>query len=136
MPFSESIDNSILNHFFKVATWTAPTDVYAGLSTNTPSKTGTGVSEPQETSYARVQLTAAGMSGASGSFITSTATFTFATATTNWANGVTLTTLVLFSALTAGTFLGYKALAVGKPVMTNDIPIFNAGDIDITMGGT
>lgn len=136
MPFSESIDNKILDHFFGKATF-APTgnNRYTGLSSTTPTKTGNNVTEPTTGSYARVQLVAADMNVAAVSAIENNADQTFPEATADWLSGVNLTDMVMFDAATVGTFIASKALTVSKPVFSGDTAEFQIGNMDFVMGG-
>lgn len=136
MPFSESIDNDILDHFFGKATF-APTgdNRYIGLSSTTPTKTGGNVTEPTTGAYARVQLLAADMNVAATSATENNVDKTFPTATADWLSGVNLTDMVMFDALTVGTFIAFKALTVAKPVFDEDTAEFKSGNMDFVMAG-
>lgn len=136
MPFSEAIDNTILDHFFGKATWSATGDNrWIGLSSTTPTKTGTNVTEPSTGSYARVQLTAAEMDAAASSATTNNADQTFPQATADWLGGANLTNMVMYDASSAGNFLAFKSLTVAKPVLNGDTAKFAAGDMDFTIAG-
>ena len=136
MPFSTTIDNSILDHFTGKSTWTAPTAVYAGLSSTTPTKSGSNVTEPSGGAYARIQITSGNFDTAASSATTTNAEKSFATATADWVSGSDLTHLVLYDAVTAGNFLGFKALTTAKPVNNGDTAKIASGDLDISIGGT
>jgi hypothetical protein len=136
MPFSTAIDNSILDHFTGKTTWTAPTSTYIGLSSTTPTKTGTNVTEPSAGAYARVEVTAAQWVTAASSATSNNAEKSFPQATADWLSAADLTHLVLYDAVTAGNFLGFKALTVAKPVTNGDTAKFPIGDIDLAIGGT
>jgi hypothetical protein len=139
MPFSTAIDNSILDHFVTKATWAARTAnaTWIGLSSTTPTKAGGNVTEPSTgDGYARVQVTAAEFDAAASSANTTNAEQAFPQATANWLSAVNLTHMVFFDAATAGTFLGFKALTVAKPVLNGDTAKVPAGDLDISIGGS
>ena len=137
MPFSEAIDCLILDHFTGKATWTAPAAIYMGLSSTTPTKTGTNVTEPTAGNYARVLITAAQFSSAATSATAINAEKAVAAASADWVSGADLTHIVFYTAITSGTFLGFRALADPKPVMNGDTAKFAATTgITITMGGT
>jgi len=136
MPFAESIDNDILQHYTGKATWTAPTATYIGLSSTTPTKTGTNVTEPSAGAYARQQVTSANWATAASSATSNTPEIAFPAATADWLSAANLTHMVIYTAATAGTFIGSKALTVAKPVTNGDTAKFAAGDIDLVMGGT
>lgn len=136
MPFSTAIDNSILDHFTGKSSWTAPTAVYAGLSSTTPTKGGGNVTEPSGGSYARIQITSAQFDTASSSATTTNTDKTFPTATADWLSAANLTNLVLYDAVTSGNFLGFKAFTTAKPVTNGDTAKINSGDLDISIGGS
>lgn len=137
MPFSTTIDNTILDHFFGKATWAATGDSrYLGLSSTTPTKAGANVTEPGAGSYARVQLTAAEMDAAASSTTSNNADQDFPTATADWVGGSNLTNMVMYDASSGGNFLAFKSLAVAKPVLNGDTAKFAIGDLDFTIGGT
>jgi len=136
MPFSEGIDNTILDHFFGKATWAATANNrYTGLSSTTPTKTGGNVTEPSTGSYARVQLIATQMAAAATSATSNNADQTFPQATADWLGGANLTNMVMFDAATVGTFLAFKSLTVAKPVLNGDTAKFASGDMDFTIAG-
>lgn len=137
MPFSQAIDNQILDHFFGKSTWAATGDArHVGLSSTTPTKTGTNVTEPSTGSYARVQLTAAEMDAAASSTTSNNADQTFPAATADWVGGSNLTNMVMYDAGSGGNFLAYKSLVVAKPVLNGDTAKFATGDMDFTIAGT
>ncbi len=137
MPFSETIDNTILDHFFGKATWAATADArYTGLSSTTPTKTGTNVTEPSTGSYARIQLLAAEVAVASASATANTADQTFPQATADWVGGSNLTTMVMYDAISGGNFIAFKSLVVAKPVLNGDTAKFATGDMDFSIAGT
>lgn len=136
MPFSTTIDNAILNHFTGKSSWTAPTAVYAGFSSTTPTKAGGNVTEPSGGAYARLQITSAQFDTAASSATQTNTDKTWATATADWLSGANLTNLVLYDAVTSGNFLGFKAFTTAKPVTNGDTARISSGDLDISIGGS
>jgi len=136
MPFSTAIDNSILDHFTGKTAWTAPAAVYVGVSSTTPTKTGTNVTEPSTGGYVRQQVTAANWAAAASSATSNTPEVAFPQASADYLSGANLTHMVLYTASTAGTFLGSKQLTTPKPVLSGDTLKFPAGDIDLVIAGT
>lgn len=136
MPFSTTIDNKILDHFNGKSTWTAPAAMYAALSSTTPTKSGSNVTEPSGGSYARVLIPAASMNVAASSATENNADIAFVKATADWVSGANLTHLALYDAVSAGNFLGYKALTVAKPVLNGDTAKILSGDLDEAIGGS
>jgi len=137
MPFSTTIDNQILDHFMGKSTWSATGDArWIGLSSTTPTKSGSNVTEPSGGGYARIQLLASEMNAASGSATENNADQTFPQATADWVSGADLTNMVMYDASTAGNFLAFKALDVAKPVLDGDTAKFATGDMDFSIGGS
>jgi hypothetical protein len=130
------VDNSILDHFTGKSTWTAPAAIYVGLSSTTPTKTGTNVTEPSGGAYARVQITNTQFTSAATSATENNVDKSFPTATADWVSAANLTHLVIYTASTAGTFLAFKALTVAKPVLNGDTAKILNGDLDISIGGS
>jgi hypothetical protein len=131
MPFSNAVENDILDHWTGKATWTAPTAVYVGLSSTTPTKTGTNVTEPSGGAYARIQVTSAQFdSAASGATQTNTDK-SFAAATADWVSGSNLTYMVFYDAVTSGNFIGFAQLGTARPVLNGDTATINSGELDL-----
>lgn len=136
MPFSEDVDNAILDHFFGRATWPSMGgNRWLGLSSTTPTKIGDNITEPSGGGYARVQLLAGDMEDAASSATENSSIKDFPTATDDWAGGANMTHLVIFDAETGGNFLASKALESAVPVLTGDTPRFNVGNLDFAIGG-
>lgn len=136
MPFSTTIDCAILDHFTGKSSWTAPTAIYIGVSSTTPTKAGGNVTEPSGGAYARIQITAAQFTSAASSACENNADKNFAAASADWLSAADLTHLVFYSASSGGTFLGYKALTTPVKVRNGDTLRFASGDIDLSIGGT
>lgn len=136
MGISQGTRKALLDHLFGKSTLTAPT-IYVGLSSTTPTSTGTNVTEPSGGNYARKQTAAADWNAgtsADPSVITNANELAFAAASANWVSGANLTHAVFYSASSGGTFLGFGTLSVAKPVMSGDTPRFAAGQISVSMG--
>jgi hypothetical protein len=137
MPFSEQVNNAIINHWTGIGTWTQPVAVYVGVSTTTPAADGTsGVTEPTGGAYARVQVTTANWGAVSGGAVASDEDVVFVQATADWNGGSNQTHAVFYDAVTAGNFIGFKALQDAKPVISGDTLKILSGDLTLTMGGT
>lgn len=127
MSFHNTIDQAILDHFFSLASWTAPSAIWAGYSTTTPNKDGTGITEPGN-GYARVQVLSADW-GRVASEVDNDNVIEFPEATGDQG---TITHAVLFDASTGGNMLWFGALTAAKGVSSGDTPRFPAGDFNIT----
>lgn len=140
MSFSNYTAQAVLNSLFgKTSAFgamnTRPT-IYVGLSSTTPTETGTSVTEPSGGSYARVATAPANWNTATSadpSLVDNLNAVTFPAATANWLASANLTHFVLYDAATAGNFLGSGALTVPKPVLSGDTASFGAGALDVTL---
>lgn len=126
--FSNYLENKLLDHVFKVASFTVPTNIYIALSTADPTDSGGSIAEPSGNNYARTVMNSwdAAASGATAN----TSTITFPTASGSWG---TITHFAIFDAITVGNMLAHGSLTVSKAVTSGDTPRFNAGEIDITL---
>jgi len=127
--FSTYLANKFLDHVFKVASFTVPTNIYVGLSTANPGDSASGLAEPSGNGYARVQKNTwdAAASGATEN----TGAITFPTiVTSDWG---TLTHCALFDASTAGNMLMYAALGVSQVTAVGNVVEYDDGALDITL---
>lgn len=133
MSFSDFLENELLDQVFGGQAYSAPANVFVGLSTTAPADDGSNITEPPGANgYARVQVTndlvnwpaAAGGAKANGTVIQ------FATAT--GALG-TVTHFFIADALTGGNILGAGALTTPKTIDNGDTASFAAGDLQITL---
>ena len=129
--FSDYLENAILDHVFKTASYSVPTNIYIALCLSTVAEDDTGSTLPTEASggsYARkeCQTWDAAASGATEN----TQVVTFAEATAVWG---TITDFALVDHLTTGKLLGYGKLTTSKGIGTGDTAKFATGDIDVTL---
>lgn len=140
MSFSVYTCAALLNSLFGKtsdlgALASAPT-IFVGLSSTTPTETGTNVTEPSSGSYARVETEAADWNSATSadpSVVTNANAITFPTATGDWVSAADLTHAVFYDAATNGNFLGAGALTDPKPVLNTDTPSYAAGAITFSL---
>jgi hypothetical protein len=135
--FIQSVRSALLNHYFGKSTLTAPT-IYVGLSSTTPTSTGTNVTEPSGGNYARIATAAGDWNTAVDGdpcIIDNATSFTFAQANADWLSGADLTHAVLFDAPTGGNVVGWGALTAAKPVLNGDTAQYAAGALDVTLNG-
>jgi hypothetical protein len=104
MPNTTYTDNALLNAMHGKASYTAPSNLYVGLSTTTPTAGGTNVTEPSGGAYARVTVPSSSFGSASSGSITNTSTVNFTQATASWG---TITYVVVYDASSAGNLLWY-----------------------------
>lgn len=126
--FSTYLANKMLDHMFKVAAYTVPTNIYVGLSTANPTDSAGGLAEPSGNAYARTVCNT--WDAAAGGASANTAAVTFPTATGAWG---TVTHSALFDASTAGNMLMYGALGTSQAVVNGNVVEFDAGAADVTL---
>ena len=137
MPFVDTVEQALLNHFLTDGAYTPPATMYIALSSTTPTDAGGNVTEPSGGSYARVATAAADWGAASGTAPatkSNTTAKTFAQATADWASGANMTHFVLYDALTVGNPLAWGALTVAKPVLSGDTASFAVGALVLKLG--
>jgi hypothetical protein len=130
MSFSDFWEDEILDHIFNKGAYTAPANIYVGLSTADPGDDAAGLAEPVGNAYARVSTAGADWNVATAGLIDNVNAVTFPEATGSWG---TITYVGLFDALSGGNLLGSGALTVGKAIVANDTAQFAAGDLDVTL---
>lgn len=135
---ADTFANNILDLAFSKATNGFPATMYIGLSSTTPTNTGTNVTEPSGGGYARVAVTnnATNWPAASARSKANGTAITFPAATADWVAGVNLTHWVIYDASTAGTFVAWGAITTPAPVLNGTQPSFAVGAITITAPGT
>lgn len=123
---SDYLENKVLDHVLKVASFTQPAALYIALYTAAPSDAGGGT-EVSGGSYARQALT---FSAASAGTSTSSATVTFPTATASWG---TIGWIGIFDANTSGNLLFHGATTAAKTIDTGDTFQISAGNLTISL---
>jgi len=127
--FSDYWENKVLDHIFGKGSYTPPT-IYVGLSTTDPTDAGSGLAEPSDNGYTRVQTSTSDWNTASNGSLDNASDIAFNQATGNWG---TITHFALFDAGTAGNILAYGALSQSKSISESDTARFKAGDLDISL---
>jgi hypothetical protein len=116
---SRAVRQALLDHFFSTSPYTAPTDIWVGLFTVTPTATGGGT-EVAEASYNRIKHDAwNAASAAEPSVATNDGEILFDEALTSWG---AIVAFGLFDAKTSGNFLGYGTCS--KTIGLGDIARF------------
>jgi hypothetical protein len=132
---SDANANMLLDIAFSKATNNFPVTLYFGLSSTTPTNTGTNVTEPTGVgSYARVTVTnnatnfpaAAARSKSNGTVIV------FNTCTSTWG---AMTHWVAYDALTAGNFVAWGLLSASINVTSGTQASFAIGALVINAPG-
>lgn len=125
MPFTTLTNNKVLDAFHGKVTYTAPTNIYAALSTTTPTVGGTNFTEPSGNGYARVAVPAASWASASASSSANTAVITFPTA--SGAGWGTATYIGFYDALTAGNLISFDDLPAAQSIPSGVTPSIAVG---------
>jgi len=126
--FSDYLENKVLEHVFENSAYTAPSTLYAALSTVAPSDTGGGT-EVSGGGYVR-KTAAFTVSGTNPTTATNGSAIEYPTATAGYG---TVVAVGVFDASSSGNLLAYANLDASKVVSTGDVFRFNAGDLDITL---
>lgn len=126
MTFCDFLEEELLDHVFGLGAYTPATEWNIALSTADPGEDGSGLIEPDGgDAYARVNFTDWARAG---STISNDSDVTFAKATGAWG---TITHFAIVDQL--GNFLMRGALTTPKVVDVDDRPIFEAGDLQVTL---
>jgi hypothetical protein len=139
---SDYLENKLVDHLFRSATFAKPIGNWVALFTAAPSDAGGGT-EVAGGSYARVNLapldtnwmgthgTTSGASSGTGGLTSNAVAITFAAPSANW--GV-VTHFGIFDAASAGNLLIWDALTTPKTINSGDAaPSFAPGALQITV---
>ena len=132
MSFSNSLENSILNHVFGSTTYVPSATLYFGLSTTTPQEDGTGITEPSGNNYSRVAVTnnITNFPNTSTSSMKNGIAITFPQASGAWGS---CTHWVMMTASSGGTMLAYGALTTPKSPTNGDTLSFGVNSLIINL---
>ena len=133
MPFARRTERALLNSLFGKssdfgALGSRP-DTYVALMTASPNKDGTGGTEANYTSYARVEVKPSDWDASVGTGPVSNddnVTFPEATGGSN-----TVTHFAIYDSNTSGNLLAYGALTASLTVTSGVQPRFKTGDLTI-----
>lgn len=129
---SDTYIGNLLDVAFGAQASTFPATLYLGLSTTTPTNSGTNVTEPASFGYTRVSVpnnntywpnTGTDRTKQNGIAIV------FPTATGSWG---TITHFVIYSAISGGNFIAWGELTTPIAVGDTVTPVFAVGDITIS----
>lgn len=136
MPFVDSIEQQLLDHFWSDPSYAPDTSMFLGLSSTTPNDAGGNVTEPTTGGYARQAIDAAQMGAAAGTapaLKENSSAITFPVATADWDNSP-VTHFTVHTASTAGSVLAWGALTTSKDVNNGDTASFAIGALDFRLG--
>ena len=134
MPFVDTIEQALLDHFFADGVYTPETagTLDLALSTTTPTDAGANFTEPVGNGYAKVDIPIASMGAASGTAPaekSNSSALTFPQASGSWG------TITHFGVMNAGgTVLAWGALTTPKAVASGDTASFAIGALDFRLG--
>ena len=139
--FSDYIENKLVDHIFRAASFTKPTNLYIALFTSAPSDSGGGTEvsggsyarqalNPSDTNWYATQGGTTGNSSGTGGATSNAVDVVFPQATANWG---TVVALAIFDAVTGGNLLFQGSLSVSKTINTGDQAKLAAGDCDIVL---
>lgn len=126
MSFTTYLENELLDHVFRGASYSAPSTVYVALYTSATGAGGTGT-EVSGGSYARQSMA---FDAASSGATDNTSAVEFPTATGNWG---TVTHTAIHDAVSSGNMLAETALTTSKAIGTGDVFRYQAGEFDVTL---
>ena len=130
MANSTYLDNALVNAMVGKTTFTAPANVYIGLSTTAPTTAGSNITEPVGNGYARVPVPGSSWNSASNGTATNSAAITFPTATGSWG---TATYIVAYDAASSGNYLWSSAISGGQAVVANVTVVIPVGSASVSM---
>jgi hypothetical protein len=132
---SNYLENKVLDHVLRVASYTQPSGLWLALFNNTSTNTaanleaGTLTDETSTSGTAYVRKTVAFASASGGSSATN-ATVTFDAATANWG---TITHVAVMDAETSGNVLFWGAVTTSKTIETGDTFQVTSGNLTISL---
>ena len=133
MSFADYLENELLDHVWGASAYSAPANIYVGLSTTAPADDGTNITEPAGgAGYARVAVVnnLTNWPAAASGLKENGVAIAFPQATGSWG---TVTHFFCADAAVAGNILGSGALTTPKTIDTGDTASFAIGDLDITL---
>jgi len=128
MSFANYWENAILDHVFGKSSYSAPSNIYVGLSTADPLDDASALAEPSGNNYARVSTAPADWNAASAGSITNASTITFPQASGAWG---TVTHICLFDAASGGNLLASGLLSEQGLIVNQDTVYFDPGDLEV-----
>jgi len=128
---SNYLANKILDHVFKVASYTPPLDIFVALilATVTDSMSGSSISEPP-INYGRIIHNTWDVAAGAAAASENTGVITFAKATTEWGR---IEGAALLDAAIDGNLLWHGTLTISHTLAIGDTVKFIDGALDVTL---
>ena len=134
MAFSDYFENKVLDLLFGNVSYTPPSTLYIGLTTEaiTDSDDGSTVTEPSGGAYARVAITndKTTWTAASNGSVSNAIDINFPEATAGWG---TVTHMFIADAASGGNILVWGSLTTSKTIGVGDNARFATGDLTINL---
>jgi hypothetical protein len=139
---SDYLENKLIDHLFRTATFAKPAALYIALFTAAPADLGGGTEvvgggylranlAPLDTNWKATQGGTSGASAGTGGVTSNAAAITFPTPTGNWG---TVTHFGIFDAASAGNLLIWDALTAARTILNGDpAPSFAIDALQITV---
>jgi len=138
--FGDHWNESILDHVFGKAAYTAPANIFVALSTtDITNPDATGFTEAIGTEYSRISTAAAdwNATGVNDNTIENANPIAWPQATTEaFSSGSPMVAFALFDLGAGGNMLAYGELTVDKPVLQDDTASFAAGALTCSINVT
>jgi hypothetical protein len=132
---SNYLELELLDHVFKVGSYTAPSSLGIALHSADPTDAGTAATELSSAGgYARADATTAFGTAASSGAIANDAAITFGAASADWNGGSTIGYFSIWDQTRryGGNMLFHGAITTPKAVLNGQTLSFPIGDIDVT----
>jgi hypothetical protein len=121
--------NKVNDFIFNISRTTALPSTYTlGLSTTTPTVSGTNVTEPSGNGYSRIAIT--GLSASVNGLVTNSSNLYFPISTGSWG---TITHYVIYGDTTGTNLLAFGALTTSQAVSIDNIVTIVAGELDFQL---
>ena len=139
---SDYLENQLIDHIFRGATFAKPAALYLALFTAAPSDAGGGTEvtgggytrvnlAPSNTNWNATQGGTSGNSAGSGGQTSNAVAITFPAPSANWG---TVTHFAIMDAVTGGNYLIWDVLAASRTILSGDpAPSFLAGALQVTV---
>jgi hypothetical protein len=139
---TDYLENKIIDHLFRTATWAKPAALYFALFTSAPTDSGGGTEvtggaytrvafPPLDTNWTATQGGTSGVSSGTGGQTTNALAITFPAPTANWG---TVSHFAIMDAASGGNMLVWDALVASRTILSGDpAPSFSIGTLIVAV---
>lgn len=124
---SNYVENKVLDHVLKTTVWIQSENLYVGLSTSDPLDDGSGISEPSDEAYARIQHDVWDVAVSRAT--ENTGTISFDEAASSWG---TITHFFITDDETSGNIIAHGALTTPKEINAGISASFQDGVLNVS----